>query len=600
MSQGTTGRTELEQERESTSSFSKRKCEAGSGNEALGHDASNFEATSTKLEALTSYIDAARQRQNYVSEWLYHRSDSESGRSAHSVSPMTVIEISASSDSSKLDGGHHADTRLDRIAASRSSTSPGESSTASYGNMSLHEHPSRPRSQSQSRDEVTSPRSQRPRSPSPVRPQSSAAFANEEAVEDIARHPIVHATEERLSQRPERPLRPRSPSPARGASPSDAPSQAPSRDYGDRKLSPTGQNESAHVPVRLAGAQAFNIRQNTESTPSPVKQGSESKGQESVCEGPQATAQIRGLSVPLDLKIPSPGPGTAHKTLPTERLHSTAGSSTPREDVNGRHSSNDPRLREAPQPAPPFVPIPPPPDVTFHPLPMMPAVFNIARSLAGARPRRRFSEPSKSAALRSRAAQTDVDHDTGSSKPSYTDSSTQTSDAKDKGVMSPRTSGQSIASITSNASRGTQTSERSSLPLSTTSSGSLLPVRPQKTTSFSAQNDTDSYSSNSSLRQSLKTARLNPSPKKPPPSAKSTRISRILVNSEALSFMQLSHEVYDDYIVVHRILTREEIMELAELTIDIREARSKGAEARERMWEQWRGERYYVEAPRAL
>ncbi|RMZ76981.1 hypothetical protein DV738_g4646, partial [Chaetothyriales sp. CBS 135597] len=111
------------------------------------------------------------------------------------------------------------------------------------------------------------------------------------------------------------------------------------------------------------------------------------------------------------------------------------------------------------------------------------------------------------------------------------------------------------------------------------------------------------------MRRTIITAKSQPSPssKRPPTAATSTRISRVLVNSEALTLMGIPHEAHHrDFVVVHRILSRQEIIHLAELTVDIREARARarsgGREeeesaavaAADRRWSQWSTDRYSI------
>ncbi|KAJ9603971.1 hypothetical protein H2200_011493 [Cladophialophora chaetospira] len=60
-----------------------------------------------------------------------------------------------------------------------------------------------------------------------------------------------------------------------------------------------------------------------------------------------------------------------------------------------------------------------------------------------------------------------------------------------------------------------------------------------------------------------------------PPNARWTKISRQLVNPEALEMAQLRYEERDDYVIILRVVTRDEIMKLAEKTKQIREAREK-------------------------
>ncbi|KAL2428151.1 hypothetical protein ABEF91_007382 [Exophiala dermatitidis] len=60
-----------------------------------------------------------------------------------------------------------------------------------------------------------------------------------------------------------------------------------------------------------------------------------------------------------------------------------------------------------------------------------------------------------------------------------------------------------------------------------------------------------------------------------PPNARWTKISRALVNPEALEKAHERFEERDDYVIVLRVISREEIMKLAEKTKEIREARER-------------------------
>ncbi|KIV77102.1 hypothetical protein, variant [Exophiala sideris] len=60
-----------------------------------------------------------------------------------------------------------------------------------------------------------------------------------------------------------------------------------------------------------------------------------------------------------------------------------------------------------------------------------------------------------------------------------------------------------------------------------------------------------------------------------PPNARWTKISRALVNPEALEKLHERFEERDDYVIVLRVITREEITKLAEKTKEIREARER-------------------------
>ena len=55
-----------------------------------------------------------------------------------------------------------------------------------------------------------------------------------------------------------------------------------------------------------------------------------------------------------------------------------------------------------------------------------------------------------------------------------------------------------------------------------------------------------------------------------PPNARWTKISRALVNPEALEKLHERFEERDDYVIVLRVVTREEITKLAEKTKEIR------------------------------
>jgi hypothetical protein len=55
-----------------------------------------------------------------------------------------------------------------------------------------------------------------------------------------------------------------------------------------------------------------------------------------------------------------------------------------------------------------------------------------------------------------------------------------------------------------------------------------------------------------------------------PPNARWTKISRALVNPEALEKAHLRYEERDDYVIILRVVSREEIMKLAEKTKEIR------------------------------
>lgn len=60
-----------------------------------------------------------------------------------------------------------------------------------------------------------------------------------------------------------------------------------------------------------------------------------------------------------------------------------------------------------------------------------------------------------------------------------------------------------------------------------------------------------------------------------PPGARWTKISRVLVNPEALERSHERFEERDDYVIVLRVVTKEEIMKFAEKTREIRGKRSE-------------------------
>ncbi|KIW70637.1 hypothetical protein, variant [Phialophora macrospora] len=60
-----------------------------------------------------------------------------------------------------------------------------------------------------------------------------------------------------------------------------------------------------------------------------------------------------------------------------------------------------------------------------------------------------------------------------------------------------------------------------------------------------------------------------------PPNARWTKISRALVNPEALEKAHERYEERDDYVIILRVVSREDIMKLAEKTKEIREARER-------------------------
>ncbi|ETI23846.1 hypothetical protein G647_05653 [Cladophialophora carrionii CBS 160.54] len=60
-----------------------------------------------------------------------------------------------------------------------------------------------------------------------------------------------------------------------------------------------------------------------------------------------------------------------------------------------------------------------------------------------------------------------------------------------------------------------------------------------------------------------------------PPNARWTKISRALVNPEALEKAHERYEERDDYVIILRVVSKEEIMKLAEKTKEIREARER-------------------------
>ena len=612
MSQLTNGGNELDRERLTSRHIPSRRHEAEIKFEASSHDATKTigdDSAPLRLDLLTSYIDAARRDPNYVKEWLYRRTDSNSSGASSSPSPKTVIAIGPSPEIPELDVGARNDPKSHPDNSVEAWSDFDEATIRPiHQARSAAERPLRPRSQSRSREDVCwSPRSQRPRSPSPVRQRSEITLGEDDIAEALSEQRTSDESAENSLPLAERPRRPRSPSLERDVNPKNGSSyqyshrvgrSSMAQENGNHDLSPGSTQDLTSPAARAAGDMLFNDNQTPHIS----------------IESESPTYSLGSLST---LSFASPTKPTRHgphsHTEPRSSSMSTGASfesdmlaSLNDDGVNGfesrRSSDDDARafnmspIEAAPSP-PPFVPMPPPsPAVTLpFPPPMMPAVVNIARSLAGARPPRRFSEPQRVSLLRSRAAQANADNNTNIvSRNSYTDSSTQTTDDRDKNVKSPRTSGHSIVSTVSSAYKGTQTTERSSQSLSATSSDSFSePSQRQRTSScFATQRDSQSHSSTSSLRHSLVLARSEPSPKKPAPNAKSTRLSRILVNPEALSFMQVPHETHEEHIVVHRILSRDEIMDLAELTMDIREARSKGAEARERMWEQWRATRY--------
>ena len=90
-----------------------------------------------------------------------------------------------------------------------------------------------------------------------------------------------------------------------------------------------------------------------------------------------------------------------------------------------------------------------------------------------------------------------------------------------------------------------------------------------------------------------------------PPRARWTKISRILVNPAALEASHERFEESDEYVVVLRVLTREEIEKFAALTAEIRGKwnidpkianADNDAEAREKEWQERRKNRYCVDS----
>ncbi|RMD44570.1 hypothetical protein DV735_g605, partial [Chaetothyriales sp. CBS 134920] len=262
-------------------------------------------------------------------------------------------------------------------------------------------------------------------------------------------------------------------------------------------------------------------------------------------------------------------------------------------------SQEEASIRVIATPSPPL-----PPEVT----PAMPTAFNIARSLAGARSLRRSSGASRYVAVESKATQ--ADENPLPPTPRYKDSSTQTHET------SPQPSGQSLNSKTSStASKGTQTidpsvstrSRSSPIAAAVNTTAAALhphkrlppPPKTQRTRREIPAAAADTLLSD--MRRTILTAKSQPSSKRPPTNATSTRLSRVIVNSEALTLIGIPHEAHADFVVVHRILSRQEIIHLAELTVEIREARSRGggrgaesAAADERRWSQWGTDRYSI------
>ena len=225
MSQLTNGGAELDEELYRPDPNRHGIREAEHVNEALGHDASTSDVASSKLDALTSHVDATQQSRSYVSEWL-QRTDSDSSRTTYSASPNTVIEAGASPEGFAASRGHRTGPQYTRGAAGQIPYGIQGTTTAErWASLSIREPPLRPRSRSRSLDKVASPRSQRPRSPSPVRRQSITVFAEEPVPEPVVQHTEVGVVEEGSPQRLKRPLRPRSPSLERVACLSDTASQ---------------------------------------------------------------------------------------------------------------------------------------------------------------------------------------------------------------------------------------------------------------------------------------------------------------------------------------------------------------------------------------
>jgi hypothetical protein len=90
-----------------------------------------------------------------------------------------------------------------------------------------------------------------------------------------------------------------------------------------------------------------------------------------------------------------------------------------------------------------------------------------------------------------------------------------------------------------------------------------------------------------------------------PPGASWTKISRQLVNPAALEASHERFEEFDEYVVVLRVLTREEIEEFAALTAEIRGKwnidpkianTDNDAEAREREWQEHHKNRHRVDS----
>ncbi|KAK5370221.1 hypothetical protein LTR20_010649 [Exophiala xenobiotica] len=68
-----------------------------------------------------------------------------------------------------------------------------------------------------------------------------------------------------------------------------------------------------------------------------------------------------------------------------------------------------------------------------------------------------------------------------------------------------------------------------------------------------------------------------------PPNARWTKISRALVNPEALERHRERFEAQDEYVIVLRVLSKDEILELAKLTLQIREAHEAAFEMEEHL-----------------
>ncbi|RMZ85912.1 hypothetical protein DV736_g6534, partial [Chaetothyriales sp. CBS 134916] len=517
---------------------------------------------SSKPDPLTSYVNAAQNDHSYVHEWL-QRNYSNSSPTTTSASPQTVVEANEQDHDVGITGHSHPSSRIrpgsgrvERILAPIQKGSALRSRSRETG--------------------LTSPSLEYlvGRQP-PVQPVEAASLETSTGTSFLE-------SEQYANDQDLRPHRPRSPSPERTGT--------LSADEEENGLEPESMG---CIPMLDSYVQGVDVDQGYHSASRPQSHSSvrQSANEEDLVESlleSLAVAAVRSFEGKNNALGRTRDDTSINVVLATSPLLSEDAASPP---------------PMAPMPPPP--PLPPlrtpgvPPADFFPVQPAMPTAFNIARSLAGARYLRHLSEPSSYVAFESKATQAD-EIALPRNRTRYKDSSTQTYEVDEIEKQSPHPSGQSLNSISSTASKGTQTSGPSppvpSPPASTQRGSSPRPSHLHKQFLHRSQRaDGEPPANLSDMRRSILTAKSQPWAKRPPANATSTKLSRILVNSEALTLMGVPHEVHDEYVVVHRILSRQEILQLAELTVDIREARSKGVvESGERLWNQWSTDRYSI------